>query len=65
MAQNKFFADITFRFLEEWKQEGGMPDQVECEEVTLRQPVFYGDLVSAIIRCRYSDDSMQAIVNNT
>nr|AIF26681.1 hypothetical protein [uncultured bacterium fosmid pJB83B9] len=55
--------DINVRFLESVIEEG-QPLQVECEELNLRHPLFYGDLVSAIIRSRYSDDSMQAIINN-
>lgn len=57
-------ADINVRFLESIIEEEGQPLQVECEELNLRHPLFYGDLVSAIIRSHYSDDSMQAIINN-
>jgi len=55
---------IILRYNEKEVQEEGVPMQVECEQIIVQHPVFYNDLVSRIIRDRYSDDSMQAIINN-
>jgi len=56
--------DIIIRFGEVAIDESDLPIQVECEQITVHHPVYYGDLVSRIIRERYSDDQMHAIINN-
>lgn len=58
-------ADMLIRYdIAEADTEEGQPKQYTANEVRVKRSASYGDIVSAIIDDKYSNDEMQAIINN-
>lgn len=58
-------ADMLIKYdIAQAATEEEQPKQYTANEVRVKRSATYGDIVSAIIDDKYSNDAMQAIINN-
>lgn len=64
MVRQGKYLHIVFNVKEETNDDGEIVCVAEKIEIPCQHSIKYGELVSALIRCKYSADDVEAIVLN-